>query len=257
MNYRKNRKADEKMPKEIAEKNEGKEKRLLVQAIEEKYQTVKKKIAVSLKKAKRKDEVRIVAVSKKKDIELIREAISLGMETFGENYLQEAEEKEETFSSVELHFTGKLQTSKMNRIVKLFDWIETIETKEQLETLNKKAKNLNKKIYALLQINIGKEETKQGWTPDGFKEIIATLSEIQRQNPMIELKGLMTIPPYNASEEDLRKYYTTMRSLGEKMGKELKLAKVELSFGMSNDYEVAIEEGATIIRLGTVLFGER
>ena len=246
-----------KMQEERSDPSQNKEERKLVLAVKEKYQRITQGISLSLKKAKRKDQVKLIAVSKKKEVALIHEAISLGIDSFGENYLQEAEEKKEVFGSVELHFIGKLQTSKMNRIIKLFDWVQTIENKEQLETLNKKAKQLQKKICTLLQINIGKEETKQGWTPKNFKQIIEGLAEIQRQNSMIEIKGLMTIPPYNASEEQLRKYYSTMRSLGEKMRKELNLAKVELSFGMSDDYGVAIEEGATMIRLGTALFGSR
>ncbi|MHA1912305.1 MAG: YggS family pyridoxal phosphate-dependent enzyme [Candidatus Kariarchaeaceae archaeon] len=247
----------QKMQEERPDPSKSKEEKQLVHAIKGKYQRIAQGIVISLKKAKRKDQVKLIAVSKKKEVALIQEAISLGIDSFGENYLQEAEEKKEAFGSKELHFIGKLQTSKMNRIIKLFDWVQTIENKEQLETLNKKAEQLQKKIYALLQINIGKEETKQGWTTENFKQTIEGLAEIQRQNSMIEIKGLMTIPPYNVTEEQLRKYYTTMRSLGEKMGKELRLEKVELSFGMSGDYEVAIEEGATMVRLGTALFGSR
>ena len=247
----------EKMQEERSDLGKNKEEKKLVQAIKGKYQSINERIEVALKKNKRNDQVKLIAVSKRKSETLIQEAVSLGMDAFGENYLQEAEGKKEVFSSVELHFIGKIQTSKMNRIIRLFGWVQTIENMEQLETLNKKAERQSKKINALLQINIGKEESKQGWTPEEFKQVIERLAEIQRENSMIEIKGLMTIPPFNSSEEQLRRYYSTMRSLGEKMGNELKLTKIELSFGMSDDYEVAIEEGATMIRLGTALFGLR
>ena len=246
-----------KMQEERPDLTQQNEEKQMVQEITRKYQKINQKIELAMKKARRKDQVKLIAVSKRKGEEAIQMAISLGMKSFGENYLQEAEQKKEVFSSVELHFIGKIQTGKMNRIVKLFDWVQTIETIEQLEKLNKKAEHLDKKLKALLQINIGGEETKQGWTAKKFMETLHEIKELQKESPMIEIKGLMTILPYNLSEKELREYYSTMRSLGEKMAKELKLEKVELSYGMSDDYEVAIEEGATMVRVGRALFGER
>ncbi|MBI5328125.1 MAG: YggS family pyridoxal phosphate-dependent enzyme [Deltaproteobacteria bacterium] len=200
-------------------------------------------------------EITLVAAVKTIDIKRIQEVVKAGIKTMGENYVQEAKKKIENIrggKDVIWHFIGHLQKNKAKDAVKLFDMIETIDSIGLAKELNKRAE---KKLDVLIQVNLSKEKTKGGVTENealGLSREIAKLDNLS-------LKGLMTIPPYFEHPEMSRPYFTELRRLAEKIRRE-NLPNVimkDLSMGMSHDFEVAIEEGATIIRVGTAIFGER
>lgn len=199
-------------------------------------------------------EVTIVAVTKTVEPKRIKEAISAGLRVFGENYVQEAQEKMGKFKEKKLkwHFIGHLQKNKAKFAVELFDLIHSLDSVELAQELNKRAK---KPLDVLIEVNIAKENTKTGIDPEGAVKLARAISSMGN----LKLRGLMAIPPSFEQPEMARPYFAMVRRLAERINKE-KLPGVylrELSMGMSNDFEVAIEEGATMVRLGTAIFGTR
>ncbi|MBI5642691.1 MAG: YggS family pyridoxal phosphate-dependent enzyme [Deltaproteobacteria bacterium] len=199
-------------------------------------------------------EVTLVAVTKTVDVKKIKEAISGGARVFGESYIQEAEEKIEKIKdkSVRWHFIGHLQKNKAKFAVDLFDVIESIDSLELAEVISKRAQE---PVDIMLEVNLAKEKTKTGVDAEGAVKLARAISNL----PNLRLKGLMTIPPFFEAPEMSRPYFVALRRLAERINKE-RIPGVflkELSMGMSNDFEVAIEEGATIIRIGTAIFGTR
>lgn len=200
-------------------------------------------------------EITLVAVTKEVDIKKIKEAVRGGVKVFGENYVQDAREKIEKLphsKELNLHFIGRLQKNKAKYAVELFDMIETVDSIELAKELSKRAKT---KLDVLIQVNLSKEETKGGVTENETLNLARKIAML----PNLSLRGLMTIPPFFENPEMARPYFTALRRLAEKIRRENIPGVVmkELSMGMSNDFEVAIEEGATIIRVGTAIFGER
>lgn len=201
--------------------------------------------------------VRLVAASKKVSAARIREAAEGGQLLFGENYLQEAEAKMvELGAHLTWHFIGHLQTNKARQAVELFAMIETVDRLKLARALEKHAAALEKRMPVLIQVNVGREPQKAGILPEKAEELLREVVEL----PHLEVKGLMTMPPFFEQPEAARPYFRQLRLLAAELAAQGLLGRsgpVELSMGMSGDYEVAIEEGATLVRVGTALFGER
>lgn len=200
-------------------------------------------------------EVRLIAATKGVEPKKIKEAISSGVFAFGENYVQEAEEKKEKIKTkgVEWHFIGHLQKNKAKIAIKLFSAIHTLDSLELAAELNKRAET---PVTTLIEVNIAREKTKNGVDMEGAVKLARGISGLKN----IKLVGLMTIPPPQTNgPEGARPYFVTLRRLAERINKE-KIPGVflrHLSMGMSSDFEVAIEEGATMVRIGTAIFGPR
>jgi len=201
--------------------------------------------------------IKLVAVSKTKTTAMIREAIENGQTLLGENYIQEAKSKiaEISDSRVSWHFIGHLQSNKAKYAVKLFDMIHTVDSMKLADELNRQAKKINKTQKILLQVNTGMEISKSGIAPG---EALAFAKKISCSSNL-RIKGLMTIPPFYDAPEKVAPYFKELRKISELI-KDEKLPNVEmkeLSMGMTGDFEVAIKEGATLIRIGTAIFGAR
>ena len=203
------------------------------------------------------DSVQLVAVSKRFPADAIQEAQGAGQIIFGENYLQEARDKYESLQgSVQFHFIGHLQSNKAAIAAEICTMIETVDRLKLAKLLNQHLQHMDKKLDILIQVNIGEDPRKQGITANQAVELLERISDFDNLRP----RGLMTMPPISADPEDSRVYFRKLKSLAEKLG-EKKLfhdnSAIELSMGMSNDYEIAIEEGATLVRVGTAIFGQR
>ena len=203
------------------------------------------------------DSVRLVAVSKHQTLAAIREAMAAGQMVFGENYLQEAEDKVAALGQgVIWHCIGHLQSNKARIAAEIFDCIETIDRLKLAKALEARLAELGKTMPILVQVNVGGEARKAGVATKQAGQLCREL----QQFPHLRLQGLMTMPPFAEDPEESRGYFRQLRLLGEELTAQGLLGlhgKVELSMGMSGDFEVAIEEGATLVRVGTALFGER
>lgn len=198
-------------------------------------------------------EIRLVAVSKTVEPARIKEAIEAGVSILGENYVQEAKKKiEEIGRPVSWHFIGHLQSNKAKYAVQLFDMFHSLDSIALAEELNRRAEQADRTFKVMIEINLSGEATKFGTD----EEKILNLAKRIFQLNYLSLEGLMTMPPYFDSPEMGRPYYIILRELREKMGRE-GIPLKELSMGMSNDFEIAIEEGATYVRVGTAIFGPR
>ncbi|MEK7774195.1 MAG: YggS family pyridoxal phosphate-dependent enzyme [Deltaproteobacteria bacterium] len=199
-------------------------------------------------------EVMLVTVTKSVDIKKVKEAVAGGARGFGENYVQEAEEKIPRIKdqTVKWHFTGHLQKNKVKIAVELFDMIQTVDGIELATEINKRAKE---PIDILLEVNLAREKTKTGVDVSGAIKLARAISRLEN----LRLKGLMAIPPASENPEGSRPYFVALRRLAERINKEgiPGVFLRELSMGMSGDFEVAVEEGATMVRIGTAIFGQR
>ncbi|MDZ7672185.1 MAG: YggS family pyridoxal phosphate-dependent enzyme [Halanaerobiales bacterium] len=225
--------------------------------IKEKLDNVYKKVKIHCKEVNREPkDVKLVAVAKNHPPKKIIRALKAGQIMFGENRVQELLEKNELFfdQDIKWHFIGHLQKNKVKYLMKIkqLEMIESIDSLEIAQEVNNEAYKNNKTIKVLLQVNIAKDSKKYGFTEESLQDALKTINEFKN----IDVKGLMTITPYKNNPEDVRKYYKDMKILLDKLNKkgyELE----ELSMGMSNDYHIAVQEGATIIRVGTAIFGQR
>jgi len=198
-------------------------------------------------------EVKLVAVSKTVEVARIKEAIEAGVTILGENYVQEAQKKiEEIGKSVSWHFIGHLQSNKAKYAVRLFDMIHSVDSIPLAEELNRRAEQAGQVIKVMIEVNLSKEATKFGTDEEQLLKLARGIQNLKH----LALEGLMTMPPYFDSPEMSRPYYVALRELKEKMASE-GIPLQELSMGMSNDFEIAIEEGATFVRVGTAIFGPR
>jgi pyridoxal phosphate enzyme (YggS family) len=223
-------------------------------SIKENYLKVLGRIEKAARKVGRDPgEIKLVAVSKTVETARIKEAIEAGASILGENYVQEAQKKiEEIGHPVAWHFIGHLQTNKAKYAVRLFDMIHSMDSLPLAEELDRRAEKVGQAAKVMIEVNISREATKFGTDEEkvfGIARGILSLSHLS-------LEGLMTMPPYFDSPEMSRPYYIKLRELKEKMIRE-GIPLKELSMGMSNDFEIAIEEGATYVRVGTAIFGER
>ena len=226
--------------------------------IAENIETIRARIRAAAERVGRDPQsVRLVAVSKHQPLAAIREAMAAGQKVFGENYLQEAEDKVAALGQgVVWHCIGHLQSNKARIAAEIFDCIETIDRLKLAKALETRLAELGKTMPVLVQINVGGEAQKAGVAP----EKAGLLCRELQQFPHLILQGLMTMPPFFDQPEAARPYFRELRILSEELaGKGLLSVHgpVELSMGMSGDFEVAIEEGATLVRVGTALFGER
>jgi len=201
--------------------------------------------------------VKLVGVTKRVPVERVRKGIEAGLEILGENYIQEAMTKKEALAGLHVswHCIGHLQTNKAQMATECCDWIETVDREAIATELNRRARAAGKKVPVLIQVNIGGEEAKSGVRPDELSSFFKLVSGLES----LEVCGLMALPPFFDQPERVRPYFRQMRGLLEKLKREAAGPEklVELSMGMSGDFEVAIEEGATLVRIGTALFGGR
>lgn len=217
---------------------------------------IRERIARAAERAGRRDEIVMIAVSKTFPAEAIRAAHDAGLRHFGENRIQEFESKHAQvrgFVDSIWHFIGHLQSNKVQRAVHLFDRIDSVDSIGLAEKIDAAAMAGDKKLPVLIEVRLGPEATKSGVS----EADLPALAEAIRKLRCLELRGLLTIPPYAEDPEQARPYFRKLRELRDGVGKQLGLALPVASMGMSHDFEVAIEEGATEIRVGTALFGER
>ena len=201
--------------------------------------------------------IRLVAVSKTMPAEVIREAIEAGVTDLGENYIQEAKEKFHALATYPAtwHFIGHLQSNKAKYAVRLFDLIHSVDSLKLAKELDKFAGKIDKIQSILIQVNVAREDSKSGVYVEGTVQLLREISRLEN----ISVKGLMTMPPYFNAPEKVRPFFAALRELRDQIIKEAipNVSMDELSMGMTGDFEAAIEEGATMVRIGTAIFGGR
>jgi PLP dependent protein len=222
---------------------------------------VQERIAnATLRSARQADAITLMAVTKTVSPERVREAYDAGLRVFGENRVQEFSGKIEALrdlSAAEWHMIGHLQTNKATKAVELFHHIDSVDSVRLARKLNHAASEINKRIPLLIEINIGGEKAKNGVAPDSAD--LENLLNAAPEFASLQFRGVMTVPPYSDDPEQSRPYFQKMRRLFERIAsRKLPSIRMEvLSMGMSHDFEVAIEEGSTWVRIGTAIFGER
>ena len=222
--------------------------------IAENLAEVRERISQAIQKSGRDpDSVRLVAVSKQVDIAQIEEARTAGAVIFGENKVQDAVPKVDQIGrdGISWHFIGHLQKNKVKFLDERFDLIHSVDSLELAEKIARQCQSENRVQRVLLQVNVAGETAKFGMEPGELEKQLMAFSSLKG----IQVEGLMTIPPYHPDPENSRRYFSRLRKLRDQCEKQLSLP--ELSMGMSNDFEVAIEEGATLVRVGTAIFGAR
>jgi pyridoxal phosphate enzyme (YggS family) len=201
-------------------------------------------------------EVRLIAVSKIKPAEQIEEAFANSQQLFGESYVQEFRDKSPLVTSpVEWHYIGVLQSNKVKYLRGQVEMIHSVDRLSLAEEISRQWQKIGTPCKILLQVNIGEESQKSGCDPQQLEQLVRDISAL----PNLKICGLMCLPPYCDTPQEVRPYFRQMRELASQLGK-LNLPNVsmsELSMGMSGDFEVAVEEGATLVRVGTAIFGER
>jgi pyridoxal phosphate enzyme (YggS family) len=219
---------------------------------EQRLEKVELRIAAACERAGRpRDSVRLLAVSKTKPPEAIREAADCGLRLFGENKVQEAQSKIPMCpAGLEWHLIGHLQSNKAKVAANLFQMIHSVDSQKLLQALEAHAATA---LPVLLQVNVSNEVSKSGMMPGEVAEVIEDANRMQK----VEVHGLMSIPPFTADPEKARAHFSALRELRDRMQEETGTPLPELSMGMSHDLEVAIEEGSTWVRIGTDLFGSR
>ncbi|MFH1051866.1 MAG: YggS family pyridoxal phosphate-dependent enzyme [bacterium] len=228
--------------------------------IKRNYNIVKERVInTALSCGRNPDEITIVAVSKTHPYDIIIDAMSAEVNVFGENYVQEMKEKVELLDSKnitqpEWHYIGHLQTNKVKYIVPFVSLIHSVDSVHLAEEISKQSKKHNRTIDILLQVNTSGEESKSGCEPVETCDIFRAIKDIEN----INVKGLMTIGSFSDNEFIYRNEFRLLKSMLEQMNEKYPEVNVKhLSMGMTHDFEAAIEEGATIIRVGTAIFGER
>ena len=215
---------------------------------------VRERIGAAARRAGREaSSVTLVAVSKTMPVEVIRQALAAGVTIFGENRVQEAQGKIAALTGQgSWHLVGHLQTNKAKLAVQLFDLIHSLDSLKLAEALNRHAAQAGKSARCLVEVNLGSEESKSGTTEEGVRPLLEAASSLS----CLAIEGLMAIPPFLSDPEEIRPYFRRLRTLRDALAREgFRLA--ELSMGMTHDFEVAIQEGATMVRIGTAIFGPR
>ncbi len=223
--------------------------------ISERLAGIQERMAAACARAGRAaDSVRLLAVSKTHPPEAIREAFECGVRFFGESRVQEARIKIPNCpSGISWHMVGHLQRNKVKPAVELFDVIHSVDSLRLLETVNRASAEAGRTLDVLLEVNVSGESAKFGLSPEAVPETLAGANSLMNVNVV----GLMTMPPFTEEMEKARPHFRRLRELRDKWRSESGFALNELSMGMTHDFEVAIEEGATWVRIGTALFGER
>ncbi|HZC59349.1 MAG TPA: YggS family pyridoxal phosphate-dependent enzyme [Chthoniobacterales bacterium] len=198
--------------------------------------------------------VELVAVSKTHPAEVIREAVDAGQFLFGENRVQEAKAKiPDLPAKLRWHLIGHLQSNKIRQALPLFEMIHGVHSIELLDDIQRIAGELGLFPRVLLQVNVAGESSKFGFAPEQLLSQVKRILRVER----VQIEGLMTIPPLAANPENSRKYFVALREIRDRLEQEFRFPLPNLSMGMSGDYRVAVEEGATFVRVGTAIFGER
>ena len=226
--------------------------------IRRRLQAVRKRITDAARASGRDPEsVGLVAVSKTMDAEKVRQAIEAGATTLGENYVQEARDKITQLASyaAEWHFIGHLQSNKVKYAVRLFGLIHSVDSLKLAREIDRQAAKIRKIQPVLIQVNISREESKSGVCETEALELATEMDRLEN----LSVTGLMTVPPFFNAPEKVRPYFRSLRRLRDRIA-DANLARVamnHLSMGMTGDFEVAIQEGATLVRVGTAIFGSR
>lgn len=201
------------------------------------------------------ESIRLVAVSKTHPVERVAQAYEAGLRVFGENYVQEAEAKVRAFPGAEWHLIGALQANKVKKAVSLFGWIQAVDSPRLLADISRRCVEAGKTLPVLIEVNLAGEGSKTGVRPEALPDLLGSAAGMSG----VRIRGLMAIPPMTEDPEESRPYFAALRELLERCaspgggGGEM----TELSMGMSGDFEAAIEEGATMVRVGTAIFGSR
>ena len=229
-----------------------------IQLLENLKEIYRKMAHAAMRAGREPSKVRLIAVTKTVDIDLIRKAVDLGQREFGENRVQEAQKKIRSdklsvkTEGIHWHLIGHLQKNKVKAAVGLFDLIHSVDSLELAEEIDFQAAKIGKKQRILIQVKLSEEETKHGVPENDLFDLVRKTAALGN----LKLEGLMTLPPFFDEPERSRPYFRRLSELRkEAEGKGFRLP--ELSMGMSNDFEVAIGEGATMVRVGTAIFGER
>ncbi len=223
------------------------------------FENVRARIsAAALRCDRLPDKITLIAIGKTHPSAVVKELVDLGASDLGENRVQEAEEKipEVGRNKVRWHLVGHLQANKARRAIKLFDVIHSLDSIELARRLDRLCVEEGREsLPVLIQVDLGNEETKSGVDEDGLPELVRSLDGLAR----LELIGLMTLPPFFENPEKTRPFFSKLRELRDNLAGKSVFGgqKGELSMGMTQDFEVAIEEGATMVRIGTAIFGER
>jgi len=225
-------------------------------SLEQNLKDVLNKIKKEKEKSSFKQDVQLIAVTKTRPISIIKECCDLGVRNIGENRVQEAVEKFihfDGFEKIKKRFIGHLQTNKVNKCLNLFDTIDSVDSYRLASKIDTSARNKNIKIECLLEINTSGEKQKHGFKPEINKEL---LSCFNLKN--LKIVGLMTVGPNTQDKNKIRKAFSLLREIKENINKNIKTdVLTELSMGMSGDYDIGIQEGSTMVRVGTSLFGKR
>lgn len=226
--------------------------------IERRLSEIRRRVEAATGRSGRpKNTVRVIAVSKYRTVEEIEDAFSAGVTEIGENRVQEAEHKHPLLQDRELvwHLVGHLQSNKARRAVQMFDWIHSVDSVKLAERIDRLAGESGKRQRVLVQVDLAGEETKAGLPAARLFETLEQMSRLEH----LSVEGLMVLPPYLPDPEGVRPYFSRLRALRDEAAERDLLAGplAELSMGMTHDFEVAIEEGATMVRIGTAIFGER
>ena len=230
-------------------------------SIAENLAQVRERVEAALKRAGRSEsqsDVALMAVCKTFPAEAIREAYAAGQRLFGENRVQEFGEKAPKvadLAGIEMHLIGHLQSNKANKAAELFQAVDSVDSLKLAERLNAAAEKLGKKLPVLIEVNVGGEEAKSGVSAsvDEIGVILSSAPALAN----LEFRGLMTVPPFTEDSEGARPYFRKLRELRDEVAKQQGIRLNVLSMGMSHDFEVAIEEGSTCVRVGTAIFGMR
>jgi pyridoxal phosphate enzyme (YggS family) len=230
----------------------------MIANIQDNIARVEERIAAACRRSgRRREDVRLVAVSKTHPAESVRAAFAAGLRDFGENRVQEAASKRQALADLVAtwHLVGHLQSNKARVARELFDWVQSVDSLRLAERLAQGPASPGTRLPVLIEVNLGEETSKAGVQAAEA----AALAEQIALLGTLDLRGLMVIPPFLENPEGLRPYFRQLRALADEIEKRNlpNVSMRELSMGMSNDFEVAIEEGATIVRVGTAIFGER
>ena len=225
--------------------------------IGERLEDVRRRVCEACDRGSRgPEEVTILGISKRQPLERVRAAITAGLRVLGENQIQEAVAKSSQLPvGVEWHFVGHLQSNKAKSAVRLFDAVHSIDRLKIARRLDLEAQRQGRRLKGFVQVNLGSESTKQGYATEGLIEALRCLADFEH----LRIVGLMAIPPYEEDFNAARIWFRRLRELRDEMGSRPEWAGFpgHLSMGMSHDFETAIEEGATHVRVGTSIFGQR
>jgi pyridoxal phosphate enzyme (YggS family) len=210
----------------------------------------------ALKAGRNPQEIKLLAAAKSQSIESIGAAIAAGVGLVGENYVQEAKHKRQAISQhVEWHMIGHLQRNKVEPALKTFDMVQSLDSAALALELEKEGKKRGKTVRTLVEVNLGDEQSKSGIAQDAVVELLKRVGDLAH----LRVEGFMAIPPFRENPEEVRPFFNALKNLQAEL-QCLKIPNVvlnELSMGMTHDYPIAVEEGATIVRIGTALFGPR